>query len=207
MPEFNMTNTEEMEMIKRWWNNYGKYIAVVVLIALLAGFGWRYWKHHKLVYAQQASLLYEQLNIAASQKRPKLARSLAAQLLNKYSDSPYAAMASLWWAQQLVQKNKLNAAYQKCHWVIEHSPVKRFKQVARLRASRILLAKNNPQAALKMLSKTDDTTFQPAIDEAKGDLYTAMKKPAAAHKAYKLAKTGFSVAGMNNPILTMKLAQ
>jgi predicted negative regulator of RcsB-dependent stress response len=207
MTDYNMTNKEEMDMIKRWWHQYGKVIAIAITIGLMLGFGWRYWRQHKVEQANQASVLFQKLTVADYQKKSKVARVIAAQLMQQYGATPYADLAAFWWAKQLVQEKNLQQAYEKYQWVLKHGRVDQFKSIARIRAARILLEEKKFQPALDMLSKKADPSFQPVIDEVKGDIYSAQQHPKAARSAYQSAKTGYAAAGENDPILTMKLAQ
>lgn len=206
MAEYNMTDKEQIEMIKKWWNDYGKVILIAVVIGLAVAFGWRYYRTHKIQTAQQASALYGQLGIADAQKKPQLAEKIAGKLLKNYASTPYATMAALWWAKEFVNDKKYDAAYQKTEWVLQNSHVDSFKQIARIRAARILLFQKKYAAALSMLRKTDDKSFQPLVDETKGDIYTAMNQSDKAAAAYKAAKQTLSVDNINNPLLDMKLA-
>lgn len=208
MAEYDMTNREQAEMLKKWWKDYGRAIAIAIVIGLIVGFGWRYWHKHQQKQAEQASLLYQSMSALDYQKKPKLARKFAQQLMQDYRRSPYAAFAALWSAKEAVQKNNLAAALANCQWVLKNSKVASFKQIARLRAARILLAQKKSNEALAMLSTVNDKTFEPLIENVKGDIYTAMGNNKAARKAYQAAKVGMSSAiGTTDPLLDMKLAQ
>lgn len=208
MVDPNMTSTEEVEMLKRWWNSYGKAIAIAVVIGLLVGFGWRYWNQYKTKQAAQASVLYQSMTIADYQKKVPLAEKFAGQLMSQYHRSPYATMAALWWAKEAIQQKKLPLALQKYEWVLKHGKLASLKQIAGIRAARVLLAQKKPKEALAMLDEVSDKTFKPLIDSVKGDVYTAMGNAKAARKAYAAAKTGMSSAiNTSDPLLEMKLAQ
>ena len=204
----NMSDSEQVEMIKKWWKDYGKAIAIAVAIGLVVGFGWRYWHKYKLEQAQSASLLYQQLSAADYQKQPKVAKTFAERLMKNYSRSPYATFAALWTAKQDVQKNNLAAALANCQWILKNSHVRSLKQIARIRAARILLAQKKPKDAMSILNKVDDKTFKPLIENVKGDIHNAMGNGKAAQKAYQAAKVGMSSSiATTDPLLDMKLAQ
>lgn len=207
MAEYNMTDKEQIDMIRKWWKDYGKIIAVAVVIGLLAAFAWRAWHQHKLVQVQKAAALYSRLGVLSNQYHAQAAEAIAANLTQHYQHTAYATLAALWWGQQLLNDEKYNQALQKFKWVFKNSDVKSFRQIARIRASRILLFQKKPEAALVMLKGMDSETYQPLIEEVKGDIYLVMKKPGTARKAYKLAQSVLKAEGMNAPILEMKVAQ
>ncbi len=206
MTDYSMTDKEQVEMIKNWWNRYGKVIAIIVMIGFVLSLGWRYWHAHKIHIAQQASDLYAQLTVIDSQKQKQRAKALAAQLIQKYQSTPYSAMAALWWARVLVNGKNYNEALQKIHWALDHSRVASIRQIARLRAARLLLFQKKPQAAQALLHQVDDKTYQPLIDKLEGAIYMAMNQPHAAIKAYQSAKKGMAALGLNDSILAMEIA-
>lgn len=207
MAEYNMTDKEQVEMLKKWWNDYGKIIAIAVIIGLAVAFGWRYWKRHKIEVGQSASNLYGQLGVADQKKQPKVAEKIAAQLMQDYKSTPYATMAALWWAESLVKDKKYDEALKKTEWVQDNARSKTFKQVARLRTARIQLYQKHYKVALSTLSTVNDKSYAPLAEELKGDVYTAMNNIDAAQKSYKKAQEGFKAADINSPILNMKVAQ
>jgi len=207
MNDHNMTDTEQVEMLKKWWKDYGKAITLAIVIGLIVGFGWRYWNKHQRHQTEQASLLYQNMSASEYQKKIKRAEGFASQLMKKHRRSPYATYAALWSAKESLQKNNLAAALGYCQWVLKNSKIASFKQIARLRAARILLAQKKPKEAMAMLKVVNDETFDPLVENIKGDIYTAMGDAKAAGKAYLAAKAGMSSSDLSSPLLDMKLAQ
>ncbi len=136
-----------MEMLKKWWRDYGKWLIVAVIIGLAAGSGWRYWQQQQVRVRQQASLLYQQLMVADSQKNRDTVTQMAAELTERYPNTEYAALGNLVAAKSAVNANNLAGAQQKLQWTLEHSKAEAVRQIARLRASRVLLAQNKPGEA------------------------------------------------------------
>ena len=58
------TDQETIELIKQWWHDYGKYLAIAVFVGLAMGLIWHAWRQHQVNQIAQASRLYEQLLIA-----------------------------------------------------------------------------------------------------------------------------------------------
>ena len=85
--------------------------------------------------------------------------------------------------------------------------MKALKQIARLRAARILLAMQKNQDALDLLATVDDPTYQPLIDEVKGDIYQAMGQTEQAKQAYESAQAGLSGIVGEDQLLSLQLAQ
>lgn len=201
------TDKEQVEMLRQWWNDYGKSIAIAIVIGLIVGLGWRYWRQHQVDVASQASSLYQSMLASAQQKDSAQSQRYADDLINQYARSPYATLAALFSAKTAIAANDLQQALNKLQWVVDHSKSAQFKQSARLRAARILLQQNKAQQALDLLAVVDDKAYQPLIDHIKGDAYTLLGNAASAKAAYEAAKKGLTEGGVEDPLLNMKLSQ
>ncbi|WP_423063802.1 YfgM family protein [Candidiatus Paracoxiella cheracis] len=202
-----LTDKEQVEMIKKWWREYGLVITVAVVIGLAVGFGWRYWHRHKVMKAEEASIIYTEMQNAAAQNKFDDAQALASRLMTHYRNTPYAGMSALLWARDAVLQNKLNVALEKLQWTIKNGKMASVKQIARVRAARILLAEKQYQPALTLLKTVDDPTYQPLINSVKGDIYRARGNNKLAKQAYQAAKNGFETSGIVDPFLNMKVSQ
>jgi len=202
-----MTDKEQIDMIKKWWNDYGKTLAIAIIIGLALGFGWRYWKSYTIKKAEQASSLFEHVMTASSNKDYKSADEYAQQLESNYKRTVYASMAALIQASDAVKQNKLNEALSKLQWVIANAKVDSIKQTARLRAARILLAQNKTADALTLIQTIDDKAFQPSIEIVKGDIYSKIGNKEKAQLAYQAANTALKATGGQDPVLQMKIAK
>jgi len=206
MPAYE-TDHEQFELVKKWWADYGKWVAVAILIGLVVGFGWRYWQRQQLVHRQQASLLYEQLLAANSRNNYDAMTQIAGEMVKRYPQMEYASMANLLAAKAAVMQDHNEAGLQKLQWTLDHSGNASLKQIARLRAARLLLTLNKPGEAQKLLSVVEDKTYQPAINEVQGDIYLALGDHAKARQSYQAAQVGFSELVGQDVILSMQLAQ
>ena len=43
----NLSNKEQADLVKAFWNDYGRWISIAILIGLLVGFGWRWHNNHE----------------------------------------------------------------------------------------------------------------------------------------------------------------
>lgn len=202
-----MSDKEQVEMIKQWWKDYGQAIAAAIVIGLLFGFGWRYWSFYHTKQNLHASLVYQDMIFADASKNLAQAQNDATQLMNHYSATPYASFAALLLAKELVTQNQFDSAYQQLAWVFQEGKIASIRQIARLRAARILLAQNKFDPAMHLILTQDDPAFAPLISSIKGDIYTAKGDLIAAKQAYQIAQAGLSAIGTPDPILQMKLAQ
>lgn len=206
MPAYE-TDNEQMELVKKWWADYGKWIIIAVIIGLGAGFGWRYWQQQQVEQRQQASLLYQQLIVADSKNDHDTVLQMSTEITQRYSSLEYAAMANLVAAKNALAQNNVDLAAQKLQWVLDHSRTPSIKQIARLRKARVLLMQNKTAEAQKLLATVDDKIYQPVIDEIQGDIYTQLGDLPKARQSYQAAQLGLSAVLGEDVLLSMKLAQ
>lgn len=202
-----MSDKDQIQVIKDWWKKYGATIVFSIIIVLGISFGWRYWHYYKNKQAEQASVLYEQMLSAKATQKTTDFKLFAENLKKDYRTTPYAALASLMLAKEAVSNNKFFDAQQNLQWVVNHSGSDSFKQIARIREARILLAQKQPQQALELLQHMDDKAFIPEISETRGDIYVAQGNNAKALQEYKKALSCVTENSVLRPVLEMKINQ
>lgn len=199
-----MTEEEQLESIKKWWNRYGNGISLILSLILLCIAGYRYmnWHHNKIT--QQASVAYEHMMLAVSNQDIKSVRSYSNDLVQNYNHTVYADAAHMTLAKIYVSKNKLEEAKKELSFVANEGTMTPLKQIAKIRIARILTAEQDYTKALSTLSKIEDPTFLPVINELKGDIFGATGQYQKAITAYGLALDEVKMNGMANLFLEMK---
>jgi predicted negative regulator of RcsB-dependent stress response len=199
------TEDEQIEMIKQWWKKYGVTSLITFFLVIIAVFGIKMWqqRHEKMLY--KASAVYERMINASANNDNDLMQLNAARLIDHYRSTPYAQLAALMLARQAVNKGQLDVAEEKLTWIMKHGRNKELRQLARIRASRVLLAERKPEQGLELLQRVDDDTFTASAQEAMGDIYLALGKPDDARKAYNEAINALPGVEVMQPLLQMKL--
>jgi len=199
------TEDEQIEMIKQWWKKYGVTSLITFFLVIIAVFGIKMWqqRHERMLY--KASAVYERMINASANNDNDLMQLNAARLIDHYRSTPYAQLAALMLARQAVNKGQLDVAEEKLTWIMKHGRNKELRQLARIRASRVLLAERKPEQGLELLQRVDDDTFTASAQEAMGDIYLALGKPDDARKAYNEAINALPGVEVMQPLLQMKL--
>ena len=187
MSGYNTSDQEQIQMLKDWWKKYGATILTGLLVFFVANFSWSFWKNYKQRYTSEASWMYTQMLSALQMKKNEEAQVFGDNLVKNYSRTPYASLAELWLAKEAVEQNKLDTALTQLQWVMQHASNDNLKQIARLRAARILLANNKNAEALNLLQQVDDEGYKAAIAELRGDILLAQDKQKEAIAAYQEA--------------------
>jgi predicted negative regulator of RcsB-dependent stress response len=190
-----ITEEEQIEALKRWWEENGKQ--TILGIALIVGgyFGWQAWSDHSLEQASAASLTYQEMidNLAGlnpgevlSDDKQVVVNQLAEKLKVEYSGTQYAVYAALTKAKLAVEGNDLDAAVSELQWAMDNADeVSEF--VARLRLARVEAARGDLEKALQLVQGVDAGEMRSAFEEAKADFYLEQGNGAAAYTAYQSA--------------------
>jgi predicted negative regulator of RcsB-dependent stress response len=199
-----LTEEEQIQQLKTWLKQYGPTILLGILIAFMTMTGWRYWQNYHNKTLLHASSIYEEMLTLRAQNNISGAMIQAQKILNHYQRTPYANMAALLIARDAVLKKDYPEAGRQLQWVISHSNNPSLRQTARIRAARILINQQNPNAALNLLKKLDDPNFSGLVNETRGDAWLVKKDVSAARNAYQLALQELPNAEVTRPILVMK---
>lgn len=197
------TEDEQVEDLKRWWKENGKAVIVGVVLGFSAILGTRMYLNHLETQRYEASIAYEGMNMAR-QQQPEVMFTRGEQIVEKYPDTPYAAMASLALAKFHVDKGELAAARNRLQWVIEHESQPDIVHVARQNLARVLLAEGQADQALALLTDIEMEAYMPVYQELRGDIYVSKQQPKLARTAYEAALEMLD-ANDDRQILLMKL--
>jgi predicted negative regulator of RcsB-dependent stress response len=201
----NLTEEQQVELLKKFWKEYGFSIIAGVVLAVLFGFGWRAYRRYRHHEAEKASSLYERIIVDMNSHQIEDARLQARILIHDFKYTPYSSLAALTLAKLAVENDKLSAAIENLRWVLDHGHHHEFRQIARIRLARIYLSQLKLDEALKVLAHVDSKAFIPLILEIQGDIYVKQNKINAAREVYKKALDQIPEQAMMRPLLEMKL--
>ncbi|WP_133127261.1 YfgM family protein [Legionella nagasakiensis] len=199
-----MTEQEQLEAIKKWWQRYNGIITIIASITLLLIAGYKYWSWHEYRMAQQASNAYEHLMIAFSNQDNKKVQSYANQLIKEYGKTVYADAARLTLAKLFITHEHYKKAQEQLQQVASHSLMLPLQQVAKIRLARLFFAEKAYDQALTELTHVDDASYMPVINELKGDIYAATGRYPQAVASYRKAIHQAQTQGVGNLFLEMK---
>lgn len=199
-----MTEEEQIQAIKKWWMRYNTPILVLLSVIMLSVAGYRYWNWHHEKLLTQASTVYERLMVSFSEHKNKEIRSYANQLIKNYDQTVYADAARMTLAKIYVAKDQNEKAEKLLNEVVLHSKVPAFKQIAKIRIARLLVARKSFDQAFNQLAVIDDNAYMTTVNELKGDIFVAKGEYQKAIKSYKQAISEAKTHGIGNLFLEMK---
>lgn len=184
---YDLEEQEQLDSIKAWWSKYGNLLTWVLIIALAAYGAWSGWNVYQRKQAQQASLLYEELQKAADVKDSAKVLRTATDMQDKFGGTAYAQMSALMAAKTAFDANDTDTAKKQLQWVIDHGRDAEYKAIASIRMAGILLDAKAYDDALKLLAGDFPAQFAGAVADRKGDVLVAQDKRDDARAAYQQA--------------------
>lgn len=194
---YDLQEQEQLAAMKAWWDKYGNFIltvATVVLLAIAAFNGWRWYERRE---AQQAAVVYEELLRALDGADANKKKELAGTIIERYGRTVYAPMAALQMARIHHDAGDLAAARAQLQWVIDKSGHEEYALIARVRLAGVLLDDKAYDEALKALSVDVPKSHATAFADRRGDILLAQNKLDEARNAYREA---LDKADANNPL-------
>ncbi len=198
------TDEDQLAEIKKWWDNNGKSILLGVVVGLAVLAGWRYWVDYKNDRNEQASALFEAMMTGLEQEENNVVLERGGSVVSQYSDTPYAALATLALAKVKFAQGDFPAAQTYLQWALDNTNDNGVKHVARLRLARVLWSQDQAEQALTLLSSVDPDVFAASYEELRGDISVSLGKNDDARNAYVIALASPSYSG-DRSVLKMKI--
>lgn len=196
---------EQLDELKAWWKQNGKWIIAGVSIFLLAAAGWRVWQSWTQTQAIESSALFDKAMQAAGANDTKAVKDISAQIMEHYNRSGYAAPAA-WLAGRVnAQGGDLKSAQAQYEYALEHAKDEGLERLARLRLAAVLLEQKQYDAALARLNTEPGPAFAGLYADMKGDILVAQGKTAEARAAYQQALDKLGDASGLKPLVEIKL--
>lgn len=203
--EIYSTEEQQVEAIKKWWKDNKLSVIGGIAIGMIVLFGGRAWMDGQHAYMETAYSEYQTMLMDMSSGKLDEAEKSGANILGKYSDTPYAALAALALATIKLGNGDLVAASSHLRWALDNTKQEPVRHEARLRLGRLLLAENKTTEAMSVLNITDTGIYTPAYEQLKGDIYVKEGKYESARTAYTRALQESLPTSPDRKILQMKL--
>ena len=199
------TEEEQVEALKKWWQENGKSIVAGLVIGFSAIFGWRAWQDHIQTHAEAASSEYQHMIVAVQQNDNETARKHAQSILDGYQSTSYARFAELLLARLAVEDKDYQKAEEFLQQVISKSSSDQIKHIARLRLARVFLSQDRLKEAEALVNTSDKGKFLAEYEEVRGDIFIRQGMTDAARDAYRLALANSEASEQDRAILQIKM--
>lgn len=196
---------EQIEEMRRWWSENGRYVIGGVIIGAGLLFGWNSYQSGELEAQTEASVLFESLAGHFGDGDLDEAKLVSDQLALDYADSPYTAQSKLAMARFYMDKNRDQDATDTLKQLLAMSGNDEIKNVGRLRLAKILLYQDKAQEVIDLLEGEGGAAFAALYSDVKGDAYAEMGDYVAAEKAYQAVLEDATQGSVDRAIVQMKL--
>ena len=191
---------QQVEAIKRFWNDYGKAILGGVVIGLAGLYGWRYYQAEQRIQAEQVSAEYNQLLQQQSEGSDWLAS--AKGFIDAQGNTSYAVFAALLAAREAIDNQQLPTAAEHLSWVMNNAKQAEIKTIAQVRLARVQREQGNFAEALATFKQPVPSSFVSKQAELKGDVLQLTGELAQAKASYQQA---LASSEQTRPLLQVKL--
>jgi predicted negative regulator of RcsB-dependent stress response len=195
---------EQLEEIRAWWAEYGRYIIAGVVLAVGLLFGYNQLQNSRLEAQVAASALYEELAVEVSEGDLQEAETIANELVTDFANTAYAHQSRLAMARLYMDKNRDEDAAEVLRELVAMHGNSELRQIGRLRLARVLLYQDKPGDVVELLAEQDEPAFNGLYAEALGDAYAALGRVEDAAEAYQRALADVTQT-VNRGIVQMKL--
>lgn len=183
---YQLSGEEQVSEIKEFLAKTWKIIVAVIVIGLLAFYGWRYWQSYKLEKTIESSERYEQLIANLDKNKPDSVNELVS--FAESDNTIYSVFANLKAAKFYVEELK---DYPKAEKLLTDSLSKTdsevIKSISYIRIARIQYQLERYQDVLATLNKVTEKSWVPVVNDIRGDAYMKLNNYAEAVAAYNVA--------------------
>lgn len=201
-----MDEHEQGEKVRAWLRQNGGAIIGGVAIGLGLIFGYQWWERSKIEHKLTAATNFQALTDAVEAKDDATANALAAELTDKFADTPYATLAAMRLSSARLQAGNLADAASTLEKARTSSEDAALQALIDLRLARIEIGDGKAEAALQRLGAIKAGNFPGLVAEARGDALFALGRNDDAKLAYQDALTALETGAQNRMLVEMKLA-
>lgn len=204
MAALDLHEQEQVETLKAWWKENGKWLLWTLVITLSGIAAMQGWKSYKSNQAMEAATLFAELEKQVDSRDPKRINDAAQAVINGYGSTAYAPRASLLAAQVNIMTKDAARAKTQLQWVIQHTSEEGLKNVARLNLVNVLLDEKSYVEALELLEAPHPDSFAGLYADLKGDVLGAQGKTVEARAAYQQALDKIDAKSAYHNLIRMK---
>lgn len=158
---------EQVDALRQFFANNGKFLAVGVIIGIAALGGWRFWSSDQEGTDKAASAEYQQLTSAMQADKPDSLEAVAT--FASENNNTYGALASLDLAKQYVETNQLDKAITLLQSGLKDTKDANLQAVINLRLARIQLQQSQADAALSTLNNVKGDGWTAIVADIRGE--------------------------------------
>ena len=195
---------QQSEYFKNFYNSHKIKIFTAVITFLLAFFAYQYLMSANKSEAEEASQLYQDVLVSKVNNIDQIKLKVD-ELQNDFSNSPYAARATIFYSKLLVETGDYSAASKELIWASGENVELSIQSMANYLLGNLYLVEKKLDVALEVANKINTEGYIGLANDLKGDIFVAMGDKNNAIKSYELALNYFGGQGEFHKVIENKL--
>ena len=195
-----ISDEEQMNRFKEWWNEYGTLLLILVGLAIASIVGWNVYSDNRQQNIEASTSLYAEYVDATAEAKAAIAQQIKAE----FPGTSVHSLVALDEAKKAADDENLAAAIQALVEARDAAPDALLAELAMIRLAKVQYAQGNSEEALQTLQSVRNRGYKSWALELTGDIYLAEGKSEQAFAAYSSALNG-TEDNNNRPFLEIKL--
>ncbi len=180
-----LTDEEQAERLKAWWDNNGTSLLIALVVAIAVVVGWRYYQTYTTDRANAASEAFRSYLEARAQAEP--VNDYLETIDNEHEGSSYHVFTLFYRAADQVQEQDWEEALALLERAIELADERNLKDSARYRAAKVLYELDRLDRCTAQLAEITSPGLRAQVAELSGDVAFAQGDIGTAREAYQAA--------------------
>ena len=199
-----LTDEEQAERLKRWWEQNGTSLIIGVVLAVAAVLGWRWYQGYTQDRSDAASDVYASYVAARNEAEPTADQ--LATIDTEFEGSGYHVLTLLYRADDEVEAEDWEEALALLERAVQLADNDKLKDIARYRAAKVLYQLDRLDECEAALAAIRSTGLEAHVGALSGDVFVARGDLERARTAYR---SGIDAARRdpNNPVPGVELME
>ena len=180
-----LTDEEQAERLKRWWDNNGTSLIVGLVLAIGGVVGWRYYQSYVADRADAASTAYSAYLEARNAAQP--AAEYVAVLDDDYAGTAYHVFSLLYRAADQIEDEDWEEALAFLARAVELADGDELRDLARYRSAKVFYQLDRLDDSEAALAQIGSAGLEAQVAELSGDIHLARGEAEQARLAYEAA--------------------
>ena len=195
---------QQSEHFKNFYNLHKFKIFSAIAVFLVAFFAYQYLESVNQSNDEEASQLFQDVIVSKIGNIDEIKLKVG-ELQNDFSNSPYAARASIYYSKLLVETGDYTAAAKELIWASGENIEPSIQSMANYLLGNLYLVEKKLDEALEVANKIITDGYIGLANDLKGDIYLAKGDKENAIKSYELALNYFGDQGELHKVIENKL--
>ena len=195
---------QQSEYFKNFYNFHKVKIFSAIAVFLVAFFAYQYLESVNQSNDEEASQLFQDVIVSKIGNIDEIKLKVG-ELQNDFSNSPYAARASIYYSKLLVETGDYTAAAKELIWASGENIEPSIQSLANYLLGNLYLVEKKLDEALEVANKIITDGYIGLANDLKGDIYLAKGDKENAIKSYELALNYFGGQGELHKVIENKL--